>query len=63
MMVPCEPKHVGAAFVRLFYASTFFDQCCAHHQDVRIVLYSIWYRHIIGSILAINQLNAQNLVL
>jgi len=23
-----------------------FRALCAYHQDVRIVLYSIWYRHI-----------------
>jgi len=22
-----------------------FRALCAHHQDVKIVLYSIWYRH------------------
>jgi len=22
-----------------------FQALCAHHQEVRIVLYSIWYRH------------------
>jgi len=25
--------------------STCFEHCCAHHQEVKIVLYSIWYRH------------------
>ena len=47
----------------LIYSCTCFEHCCAHHQEVKIVLYSIWYRHIIRPILAINQLNAQNLVL
>jgi len=23
-----------------------FQALCAHHQEVKIVLYSIWYRHI-----------------
>ena len=27
------------------HASTCFEHCCAHHQEVKIVLYSIWYRH------------------
>ena len=31
--------------ISLFYASTCFDHCCAHHQEVKIVLYSIWYHH------------------
>jgi len=29
----------------LLYTSTCFEQNCAHHQEVKIVLYSIWYRH------------------
>jgi len=51
---------------------------CAYHQEVKIVLYSIWYRHTCRwpsraqvesglqsscTILVINQLNAQILVL
>ena len=31
--------------VSLLYSSTCFEHCCAHHQEVRIVLSSIWYRH------------------
>ena len=31
--------------ISLLYASTCFEHCCAHHQEVKIVLYSIWYRH------------------
>ena len=31
--------------VSLFHASTCFEHCCAHHQEVRIILYSIWYHH------------------
>ena len=27
----------------LFYNK--FKHCCAHHQDVTIVLYGFWYRH------------------
>ena len=27
------------------YASTYFEHCFAHHQAVKIVLYSTWYRH------------------
>jgi hypothetical protein len=26
-------------------SSTCFEQCCAHHQEVEIVLYSTWYHH------------------
>jgi hypothetical protein len=29
----------------LLYSSTCFEHCCAHHQEVKIVLHSIWYRH------------------
>ena len=29
----------------LLYASTCFKHYCAHHQEVKIVLYSIGYRH------------------
>ena len=29
----------------MLYASTCFEHCCAHHQEVRNVLYSICYRH------------------
>ena len=34
----------------LFYnkfiiAPTCFEHCCVHHQEVKIVLYSIWYHH------------------
>ena len=31
--------------ISLLYSSTCFEQRCAHHQEVKIVLYSIWYRH------------------
>jgi len=31
--------------ISMLYASTCFEHCCAHHQVVKIVLYSIWYRH------------------
>jgi len=26
-------------------ASTCFEHCCAHHEEVKLVLYSIWYHH------------------
>jgi len=26
----------------LLYSSTRFEHCCAHHQEVKIVLYSMW---------------------
>ena len=29
--------------VSLSYSSTCFEHCCAHHQEVKIVLHSIWY--------------------
>jgi len=29
----------------LLYASTCFEHYCAHLQEVKIVLYSIWYHH------------------
>ena len=31
--------------ISLLYASTCFEYYCAHHQKVKIILYSIWYRH------------------
>ena len=31
--------------ISLLYSSTCFEHYCAHHQEVIIVLYSIWYRH------------------
>jgi len=31
--------------ISLLYASTCFEHCCAHHQEVKIMLYSIWYHH------------------
>jgi len=34
--------------IRLLYASTCFEHCCAHHQEVKIVLYSIWYHHTVS---------------
>ena len=30
---------------RLLYSSTCFEHYRAHYQEVKIVLYSIWYRH------------------
>jgi len=29
----------------LLYASTCFEHCCDHHQEVKFVLYSLWYHH------------------
>jgi len=48
-----------------------FRTICAHHQEVKIVLYSLWYRHTCRwpsrapefINLLIDQLNAQILVL
>ena len=37
----CTKSHF---IISLLYTSTCFEQC-AHHQEVKIVLYSIWYRH------------------
>ena len=31
--------------ISLLYASTCFEHCCVHHQEVKIVLHSIWYHH------------------
>ena len=31
--------------INLLYSSTCFEHCCAHHQEVKIVLYSNLYRH------------------
>jgi len=31
--------------ISLLYSSTCFEHYCAHHQEVKIVLYGIWYRH------------------
>ena len=33
------------SYNRLLYASTCFEHCFAHHQEVKIVLYSILYHH------------------
>ena len=44
-----------------------FRILCAHHQEVKIVLYSLWYHHTYrcddtrGCIIIINQLDALNL--
>ena len=36
----------NASFIiSLLYSSTCFEHCCAHHQEVKTVLYSIWYHH------------------
>ena len=29
----------------LFHASICFEHCCAHRQEAKIVVYSLWYRH------------------
>ena len=55
---PCRDKNctvlhqVGVSFgtnsfliTSLSYSSTCFEHCCAHRQEVKIVLYSICYRH------------------
>ena len=31
--------------IRLLQSSTCFEQRRAHHQEVKLYLYSIWYRH------------------
>jgi len=31
--------------ISLFHASTCFEHYCVHHQEVRIVLHSLWYHH------------------
>jgi len=37
--------HKSCFVISLLCASTCFDHCSAHHQEVKIILYSIWYRH------------------
>jgi len=32
-------------FYKFFVCLYMFRALCAHHQEVKIVLYSIWYRH------------------
>jgi len=31
--------------ISLLISSTCFEDCCAHHQEVKIVLCCIWYHH------------------
>jgi len=31
--------------VNLFHACTCFEHYCAHHQEVKIALHSLWYHH------------------
>ena len=31
--------------ISLFHASTCFEHYCAHHQEVKIALHSLWYYH------------------
>jgi len=38
------PPPVSIQYV-YYNASTCFEHYCARHQDVKIVLYSSWYRH------------------
>ena len=39
-----DAKHFSFT-ISLFHASTCFEHYCAHHQEVRIVLYSLWHHH------------------
>jgi len=38
-------QRTNSCFIRLLWASTCFEHNSAHHQVVKIVLYSIWYHH------------------
>ena len=38
-------EEILVLLISLLYASTCFEHCCTHHQEVKIVLYSIWYHH------------------
>jgi len=31
--------------ISLLYSCTCFEHCCVHHQEVKILLHSIWYHH------------------
>jgi len=37
--------HKILIYNKFIIASTCFEHYCAHHQEVKIVLYSTWYRH------------------
>ena len=37
--------HKFLFIISLLHSCTCFEHCCAHHQEVKIVLCSIWYRH------------------
>ena len=40
-----RPVHKILFYNKFIIFLTCFEHCCAHHQEVKIVLYSIWYRH------------------
>jgi len=41
-----SPVCTNSCFIiTLLYSSTCFEHYCAYHQEVKIVLHSIWYRH------------------
>jgi len=52
-----RPLYVSLGVKGLMYKFLFYNRfiiflymflaLCAHHQEVKIVLYSIWYRHIL----------------
>ena len=39
-----RPTTMGRIILYI-YIYIYIEHCCAHHQEVTIVLYSIWYRH------------------
>jgi len=43
ILVINEPNAQNSCFISL-YAPICFEHCCAHHREVKIVFYSIWYR-------------------
>ena len=46
-MVVCFCYRLGEQipYFNTLYSSTCFEHYCAHHQEVKIALHSIWYRH------------------
>ena len=38
--------HKTLFYNKIIICPYMFQALCAHHQEVKIVLYSIWYRHL-----------------
>ena len=46
ILVTDQPNEKNSCFIiSLLQSSTCFEHYCVHHQEVKIVLYSIWYHH------------------